>query len=339
MSMIIGIAGTAKNTGKTTTLNALLQEIPVPAESIGLTGIGYDGEDIDNITGLPKPRVIVHKGMIVSTSVQCLPASGWSLVQRTGFSTAIGEIVIARCEKTGPVLLAGPNKKNDLRTVTRMISDLGAEMIMVDGALNRIVPMSIADRIILTTGAARNVDINVLGEETTAIERIFQFPQTDRTVPAPSRANHIIHSDDDIENILYRSADDVLVIDGVISSRALLAIKEKVVRQNVKSISSVVFDNPVNVLLIDTPHLTMKLLDEFLLHGISIRFRNTIELSAVTVNPFYPEYRGAVYSSAHVDATKLYSLMTNALSTPVFDIMQNGSVLLWLELQKNRGQK
>ena len=47
----IGILGTAKNTGKTTTFNFLLEWSNLKSIRVGLTSIGYDGEDIDNITG------------------------------------------------------------------------------------------------------------------------------------------------------------------------------------------------------------------------------------------------------------------------------------------------
>jgi hypothetical protein len=59
--LVVGIAGTAKNTGKTTTLSAIMGEArKEPALVLGLTSIGYDGEGFDNVTGLPKPRIDVR---------------------------------------------------------------------------------------------------------------------------------------------------------------------------------------------------------------------------------------------------------------------------------------
>ncbi|MBA7549071.1 hypothetical protein ES705_41544 [subsurface metagenome] len=54
---VLGILGTAKNTGKTTTTSTLLKIANNRNLSVGITSIGYDGEDVDNITGLPKPRI------------------------------------------------------------------------------------------------------------------------------------------------------------------------------------------------------------------------------------------------------------------------------------------
>ena len=61
-SKVLGILGTSKNTGKTTTTSALLEIANNKNLSVGITSIGYDGEDIDNITGLPKPRIFAKRG-------------------------------------------------------------------------------------------------------------------------------------------------------------------------------------------------------------------------------------------------------------------------------------
>ncbi|MCC6548479.1 MAG: hypothetical protein IT279_00265, partial [Ignavibacteriaceae bacterium] len=61
-----GIIGTAKNTGKTTTLNWLMKQ--QGSTGIAVTGIGYDGEERDNITMLPKPRLRFEEGVIVATA-------------------------------------------------------------------------------------------------------------------------------------------------------------------------------------------------------------------------------------------------------------------------------
>ena len=82
---IIGIVGTAKNTGKTTTLAALIREAGRRRERIGVTGIGYDGEEIDTVTGLPKPRLLLQPGTIVATSERCLRTTSaeYTVIKRT----------------------------------------------------------------------------------------------------------------------------------------------------------------------------------------------------------------------------------------------------------------
>jgi hypothetical protein len=334
MISIIGIAGTAKNTGKTTTLNALLKSTSGRGAAIGITGIGYDGEDIDTITGLPKPRVIVHEGMIVSTSRLCIPATGWTIIEHTPFTSALGEIVIARCDKQSTVVIAGPKKRSDLLDVTRRMGDAGCSTIFVDGALNRIAPMSIVDRIIFTTGASRNIDIASLVSETKAIERIFQLPG------APHRSrketpSSIIHTIGDVEEAVRSGANgSELVLRGLISNAGLNALIDVVSNQIPNKFSSIVFDDPIPLLLSGEPEKTMRSIDAIQSMRIGINVARTIVLPALTVNPFYPEYSGTTYAVKFVDSHSLLSRMKSALTIPVFDIMATGADRLWYELQK-----
>lgn len=99
--MIIGVAGTAKNTGKTTALCSLIEAAYAHGRLPGVTGIGYDGEERDNVTLLPKPRITVFPGMIVTTSEQCLDASTARLriLRRSGYHTALGEVVVTVVEE------------------------------------------------------------------------------------------------------------------------------------------------------------------------------------------------------------------------------------------------
>ena len=107
-SSTIGIVGTAKNTGKTTTLSVLLNECSKHDESIGLTGIGYDGEAVDNLTFLPKPRLDVPVGTWVATSSMCIEAgtAKFDQISSTGLSTSLGELQVAKTVKEGRIILA-----------------------------------------------------------------------------------------------------------------------------------------------------------------------------------------------------------------------------------------
>ena len=106
----LGIAGTAKNTGKTTTLTTILQEVDRFDLTVGITGIGYDGEEKDNVTGLPKPRVNLKPGQYLVTTRRCLQAgtAGYRILAETEMMTPLGKLVYARIQKEGLVVVAGP---------------------------------------------------------------------------------------------------------------------------------------------------------------------------------------------------------------------------------------
>ena len=175
---VIGILGTAKNTGKTTTFNFLLEWSNLESIKVGLTSIGYDGEDIDNITGLPKPRIFVQKDNTIATAEQCLFSLEDKIktIEKTDVHTALGRVVIGKARKEGLVVLAGPNKGIELKVIIQKLKQQKTEIILVDGALNRMIPLIYCDALILTTGASRHTDIDLLVDEIESMSRVFTLP-------------------------------------------------------------------------------------------------------------------------------------------------------------------
>ena len=72
----LSLIGLAKNVGKTTTTNYLLEtllgEKLYRAEELALTSLGLDGEATDALTGLPKPRYVPQAGLLVATTADLL---------------------------------------------------------------------------------------------------------------------------------------------------------------------------------------------------------------------------------------------------------------------------
>lgn len=330
---IIGIAGTAKNTGKTTTLNALLHHAHSQRMHIGVTSIGYDGEEIDNITALPKPRIFFHHGMIASTSLQCVPKEGWNILYKTGLFTPLGEIVIVRCEIPGLLVLAGPNKRSELEKVVQWMNGFGCSTIFVDGSLNRIAPMTVVDNIIFTTGAARTTNIAALVEEMEAIEFFFQFGTSQwKNKQEESQDNVILNT---FAPLSVNSAKNPVFVRGFITSTELRALVEKIQQMSEDDRPrEIVFNDPITLLLSGEPRITIELLSRLMQLQIVISYRKAIYLSAITVNPFYPEYHGTTYTPAYVDKFFLPTEMSRTVKTPAFNIVDSGIVQLWNVIQK-----
>lgn len=172
------MVGTAKNTGKTTALVSLLQIAARKNAAVGLTSIGYDGEDLDNLTGLPKPRVFCPAGVLVATASRCLGA-GEAVIDDlcpSGRATPLGEVFIGRVVRPGTVVLAGPNETGGLSQVLESFGAAGVDLALVDGAFGRMAPASAADAVVLATGAAKTSNLRALVEETRAIEEVFDVP-------------------------------------------------------------------------------------------------------------------------------------------------------------------
>jgi hypothetical protein len=179
-TQVIGIMGMAKNTGKTTTMNHLIKCFE--GQRIALTSIGLDGEAIDQITYLPKPRIHVHQGMLLATAKACLSQADFTydIIEEMPKKTALGQVLIIRATSDGHVLLAGPVTNRDLNTLVGRLMALGAEKILVDGAFDRKTFSGIAllDGIVLATGAAVSSDMETVIEKTKRVTDLYGFPKS-----------------------------------------------------------------------------------------------------------------------------------------------------------------
>jgi hypothetical protein len=333
---VIGIAGTAKNTGKTTALNALLREAHARHVPVGVTSIGYDGEYIDNVTGLPKPRIVLEPGTVATTSESCLPPDGWSLIERTGAKTALGEILIVRIDARTPLVLAGPNKRSDLVAILDRMTAAQSSVIFVDGALNRLAPMSVANGLILATGAARNPDLQLLAAETAAIESLFAIPRTGE--PKSIRDTILRTSFPTKEEVEKHLGENRHRARRVVCLRPVgpsLLEEFAGMEPSSRRIEEVVLRDPVTCLLAAEPIDMMKAIAACRIAGIRIRVSTPLTLVAVTVNPFLPRPEGHGYVADSVSADDLERLIKGSIERPVVNILKDGAGMLWEEIRRS----
>lgn len=152
------MAGLAKNTGKTEALGAIVRMLEGRGWCVGITSIGRDGETFDVLNhDLVKPRIVVAAGGLVATGARLLDASAgeWEVLERTGVHTAYGEVQVARAQARALVEVAGPVAVSATRAAARTMRRLGADCVVVDGAINRRAAASprLATGVVLAVGA------------------------------------------------------------------------------------------------------------------------------------------------------------------------------------------
>jgi hypothetical protein len=337
---ILGIAGTAKNTGKTTTLSALLEEGRRRGILPALTGIGYDGEERDTVTSLPKPRIHVYPGMIATTSERCVHVSTarGEILSRTGFRTPLGEVLILKITQPGLLVVAGPNKTADLNDVCASMAESGAGVVLVDGSLNRIAPFAVAHAVIFATGAARSTDVEVVRREVIAIETIFGFGIDKSGTPRLSGigmagsdvhvhvAGSSVHGRPEMVRAVAMRPPGFLRMDvpGVITEEGLRVLSDAAVAGELKG--DVVFDDPIKMLLGGDPSLMSKHLTRCAEAGLRPRYRVRPSLKGITINPSYPAFDGTIYTPALVEAKAFVKRIRDGVAAPVFDIVGEGGV-------------
>lgn len=338
--LTLGIAGTAKNTGKTTATRVLLEYFQGRETVIGITSIGYDGERVDNITGLPKPRIFLQKGDLAAVTEKCLEVSSarMRIIARMGIHTPLGRVVCGQVMKEGLMVVAGPNQSGHLRAIKQWMRAQEAGLVIVDGALNRIAPMVETDGFILATGAAHTPDIDRLALETHSIGVICNHPEVMEIPPlvAGSRKSVVWNRSGDIlaelPAFLFEPGDLDAVIGmlgqaagfffpGVVSGPCLKFLGDLRLPEGIK----IIFDNPVKLLLSDviTAH---RFVEKVLAKGGRVGYLSPLPLMAVTVNPFYPSCRYGThrYQAEYVDREALLSRVKAAVDVPVFDVVTEG---------------
>jgi len=355
MRKVLGIAGTAKNTGKTTTLLSAMEYLSkrVSPEALFLTSIGYDGEDFDNITGLPKPKVDVVPGSLVATALPLMKASSveFDCMNDTGVRCALGRVFIGRARTRGRVVLAGPTSTKALTEILGQAPE--GSLVLLDGAFSRLSPMVLATHLVLATGAARNRDPRRIALELDTVSAIMKIPPADGldNRPGSEKAKASLRltgglflkgQGQELSWMLTGSNEtpEIVLVEGVVNPAVLMEALKEV---NGHPGLSFVFSHPIAMLLSGDLGLWDEVLDLAGKLGHRVFVRNTGKLLGVTVNPYLPEYQPGTrrFIASHVPPRVFLEDIRNLVSLRCTDIVLEGPDILysWLEEMLSTDEK
>jgi hypothetical protein len=323
----IAIVGMAKNAGKTTTLNYLIDEAMDEGMVIGVTSTGRDGESTDLVTETEKPRVYLDAGTIVSVPVQLyeLADAGLEILRMTRYSTALGQLMLCRVAESGYVQIAGPVNTADHKSMCDEMMELGAELILIDGAVDRrsIAAPATSDAIILATGAVLSRSMKKVVEETLHILSIYQLPRVPEgtlreKIEAGAAQDKIMLIKGDRAEFLDlktsltagRILDDAIDTDTgwvFIPGALTQSVIGDIHPSKLKGVTFVLKD-PTKIFIGATPWQQLRK------RGFQVSVLENIEIAALTVNPYAP----SGYSFGHKE---LLAAMREATgSIPVIDV-------------------
>lgn len=322
----ISIVGMAKNAGKTTALNYLIEEAMDEGIVLGITSTGRDGEGTDVVTGTDKPRVFLDTDTIVSVPTQLyeLADAGLEIVKMTDYGSSLGQIMLCRVVSSGYVQVAGPVINAQHIEMCEEILRLGAQLVLIDGAIDRksIAAPGTSDAIILSTGAVLSRKMSKVVEETVHTVTLYRLPCLE------DGQERDLLTGESGEKILLIKEGKVVTLDcstGLGAGKYLDAqIDDTVSHVFVPGAftHSVVADiNPKKL-----KHLTFVLKDptkiffgptmwnQFRKRGLVVKVLENIKVAAITVNPTSP-------SGYAFDHEELVNAMQEAIpDIPVIDV-------------------
>lgn len=331
----LSIVGMAKNAGKTTALNYILEEAFDEGLALGVTSTGRDGETTDLVTATEKPKVYLFTDTIVTVPMQLydLAETGLEILKRTDYRTAMGNILICRVAESGYVQIAGPGSIADHKKLCEEMRAYGCDMIFIDGAIDRksIAAPETSDAIILATGATISRSMKIVVEDTVHVVSLYQTEMLEegaaRTAFQGEKKDvyRILTMDDEdrVKDLGVRTALGAgKALDTAIDEHTRYvyipgALTESILDNiNPKKLQgiTIVLPDPTRVFVgaIKWQQLKKK--------GLKIKVLQNIKVAAVTVNPYAPQ-------GYHFDHNHLREAMEIALEdagVPVFDVRAGG---------------
>jgi hypothetical protein len=336
---ILGFAGTAKNTGKTTTALQILDLSRQAGLQNALTSIGYDGENLDHVTGLPKPRYLLSPGDLMATADSCLQlgTAAYKIIETTPIRTILGQIVIARVTRAGYGVLAGPNRSTDLLRVYEIFSRLQSDLVIADGALNRLVPLISTDGLVLSTGAALDERIPVVADHAAMLVELMHSPLW----KGPAQSTHAISLGWDHHDTIHLSVGSLLTAEIVLEavhfsprSPQRLSIPgacgpklliQLLANPKFNELNQIILADPLKAIASGTPQSWMEVKQELERRQGQLFVERLVPVHLLTVNPFFPRFyaNSWQYEAGEVDKIELLSAVRQKVqSIPVVDIRQ-----------------
>jgi hypothetical protein len=228
--------------------------------------------------------------------------------------TPLGEVVLARLSEQGTVEVAGPNSAADVRAVSDAMTELGAEQVLIDGAIDRRAASSpaVADGLVMATGAILGEDIDEVVTATKDAVDLVRLPRApDAADAGPALERRLVLNGEpaEIATLLReRSSANTFLVKGALSERfleGLLAARPERAGRELR----IVVGDPTKVFL------SRRGPNWYGRQGVAIEVLRTIDLKAITVNPVAP-------LSHQFDSRRLRTLIEEAVGdVPVFDVL------------------
>lgn len=326
-SRAVAVVGTSKNAGKTVTMTYLASNLAARGYTVGLVSSGRDGETVDAFTGEPKPSVVPPVGSLVATAEGVLGDSGVGLemldvTERAGL---FGRLVVAQVVDPVPIELVGPQSAGEIAWLVRMLLSYGADIVLVDGALDRIAAANphVTDASILCTGSFSGESLRAIANQVQDLVWLWNRPVPEELelvrlgkAAVELRRVTVLGSGNMVEATPFtRCLGHEEEILALCSERKAVAFPGALTRSFLRDIRSWTSDRNFSVIARD-PTAVFYTQDP----GVRLLVQTPIKLLGITVNP--TSWKGLSYDPIEmVGAVAAAARRGAGKSVPVFDVV------------------
>ncbi|MDR1847170.1 MAG: hypothetical protein LBR17_03530 [Bacteroidales bacterium] len=324
----VSFVGMAKNTGKTEALNYVLRALNERNMRCGVTSVGIDGEKQDFIFATSKPEITVYPKTTFITAEKLYPLCRLTSAIKalSARTTALGRLITAEAITKGEVMLAGPASTVWLKEIIdAMLADI--PLCLIDGALSRksLGSPSITDAMILSTGAALSMNIDVLTRKTDFLFRMTQLPVAETALVSALK---------DIDTGIYAIENNIPHRLPIPSLLMINDYKNVILSHGRRLfIGGILTDNLLHFILsqgdVSQTELTVtdftKIFssitqtDLFLQKGGKLQVLKPTNLIAITINPFAP-------NGFRFDAGRLHNAIAERVNVPVYNVKEQTEI-------------
>ncbi len=295
----VSIIGLAKNSGKTVTLNYLIEEAENLGLNIGITSTGRDGESVDLVTQTQKPTIMAAEGMYAATAKKALMLSEakTEILETTGIPTPMGEVVIVKVRQRGNIQIAGPVSTADMKHVAERLRHHGAQVVFIDGAIDRKAVSSpvVTDACIVASGAVLSRDMKKVLEKTAHSVECFKLVQVRsdvRKIIQKHRRTCIIQNTGSVivPDIATSITGGKKISELIDENAEYVYIKGAVTTSLLKDIGENKFLRGIKIIIEDGTKLftDINVWNELRRKGLTVETVNSVNVIAVTLNPVSP---------------------------------------------------
>ena len=262
--------------------------------NLAVTSIGLDGEELDQVTNLEKPQILVQPGYLVATAYDTLGkyTCDYEIIKTLDITTSIGNVVIVKINSRGKALVAGPAKVTDMARLISELKNYQLDKIIIDGAFSRHVFAKITQATILVVGANYSRDIDLVVNDAVILHKKFSLKYHDLKDFCFGDKICLINDDNMMINLEYSSIIgnvdrffnlDFKNISKVYFPKSLTnKFAERLIVERRRCKFDIIVDSPINI---QVHHGLLKKL--FQLEN-QLYVDNPLNLSLVCYNPVSP---------------------------------------------------